>query len=308
MQKKSNTPAYQNRCVLRLILYHVCVNLPVMIFSYPAFRFMGLRSSLPLPHWYALTLLSWLKHLTYFSYLIASILHLTISACKYESTNVRVGEERLRYFNLLFLQDGCCISSSFLLCPWGFYILLGAQGTAYEMAIQTCSQRPPRVSDIASLHLTLHVATFSSLWQNKSLQVCHTLWFNFWICPPSWNFVPGIRHSCWSCSYWPSSVHLVAVDGVEGIGDSWSSQRLSLPMEPIKFPATVWRVSKLDHCFPFPLLKGTVFVYLKLNVLPCAQLLSWWIARTSMTTITVCYTPSQGTMPRHLFTWTGEDP
>ena len=104
LQKKSNTPAYQNRCVLRLILYHVCVNLPVMIFSYPAFRFMGLRSSLPLPHWYALTLLSWLKHLTYFSYLIASILHLTISACKYESTNVRVGEERPTYFNLLFCR------------------------------------------------------------------------------------------------------------------------------------------------------------------------------------------------------------
>ena len=51
LQKKSNTSAYQNRCVLRLILYHVCVNLPVMIFSYPAFKFMGLRSSLPLPHW-----------------------------------------------------------------------------------------------------------------------------------------------------------------------------------------------------------------------------------------------------------------
>jgi len=28
-------------------------------------------------------------------------------------------------------------------------------------------------------------------------------------------------------------------------------------------------------------------------------------ARTSMTTITVCSTPSQGTMPRLLFTWTG---
>ncbi|OEL25957.1 Methylsterol monooxygenase 2-1, partial [Dichanthelium oligosanthes] len=50
IQKKSNSSAYQNRCVLRLILYHVCVNLPVMIFSYPAFKFMGLRSSLPLPH------------------------------------------------------------------------------------------------------------------------------------------------------------------------------------------------------------------------------------------------------------------
>uniref|UniRef100_A0A0E0EC11 aldehyde oxygenase (deformylating) n=1 Tax=Oryza meridionalis TaxID=40149 RepID=A0A0E0EC11_9ORYZ len=51
IQKKSNTPSYQNRCVLRLILYHVCVNLPVMVLSYPAFKFMGLRSSLPLPHW-----------------------------------------------------------------------------------------------------------------------------------------------------------------------------------------------------------------------------------------------------------------
>jgi hypothetical protein len=30
------------------------VNLPVMIFSYPAFKFMGLRSSLPLPHWYGI--------------------------------------------------------------------------------------------------------------------------------------------------------------------------------------------------------------------------------------------------------------
>jgi len=65
---------------------------------------MGLRSSLPLPHWYALTPLSWLKHLMYFGYLIASILHLTFSACKYESTNVRVGEERPTYFNLLFCR------------------------------------------------------------------------------------------------------------------------------------------------------------------------------------------------------------
>lgn len=56
LQKKSNAPSYQNRCVLRLILYHICVNLPVMIFSYPAFKFMGLRSSLPLPHWYSYSL------------------------------------------------------------------------------------------------------------------------------------------------------------------------------------------------------------------------------------------------------------
>jgi hypothetical protein len=48
---------------------------------------------------------------------------------------------------LYFLQDGCCISSSFLLCTRGFYILLGAPGTAHQMAIQACPQCPPRVSN-----------------------------------------------------------------------------------------------------------------------------------------------------------------
>jgi len=80
-------------------------------------------------------------------------------------------------------------------------------------------------------------------YSNSVPQICYTLWVNFWIRPPCWDFVPGIRHSCWSCSYWPSFVDPVALGGVEGIGDSWSSQRLPLPMEPLKFPATVWRVS-----------------------------------------------------------------
>ncbi|GFZ13270.1 sterol 4-alpha-methyl-oxidase 2-1 [Actinidia rufa] len=51
MQTKNNTPAAQEKCITRLLLYHFCVNLPVMIFSYPVFRFMGMRSSLPLPSW-----------------------------------------------------------------------------------------------------------------------------------------------------------------------------------------------------------------------------------------------------------------
>ncbi|KAG6534458.1 hypothetical protein ZIOFF_008345 [Zingiber officinale] len=51
IQKKVNTPEVQWRCILRLVLYHVCVNLPLMLISYPTFRFMGLRSSLPLPPW-----------------------------------------------------------------------------------------------------------------------------------------------------------------------------------------------------------------------------------------------------------------
>ncbi|CAD5166590.1 unnamed protein product [Musa acuminata subsp. burmannicoides] len=51
IQKKSNTAEAQEKCIVRLILYHVCVNLPVMLVSYPIFRWMGLRSSQPLPHW-----------------------------------------------------------------------------------------------------------------------------------------------------------------------------------------------------------------------------------------------------------------
>jgi hypothetical protein len=121
MQAKSNTPAYQNRCVLRLILYHVCVNLPLVLFTYPAFKFMGLRSSLPLPHWY--------------------------QALHFLSPNYYVVCTSLGCLTcyLYFLQDGCCVSSPFLLRARGFRVLLGAPGTAHQMALQACPLRPPRV-------------------------------------------------------------------------------------------------------------------------------------------------------------------
>lgn len=51
IQTKNNTPAAQEKCITRLLLYHFGVNLPVMILSYPVFRHMGMRSSLPLPSW-----------------------------------------------------------------------------------------------------------------------------------------------------------------------------------------------------------------------------------------------------------------
>ncbi|THG13620.1 hypothetical protein TEA_024056 [Camellia sinensis var. sinensis] len=51
IQPKNNSPEAQEKCITRLLLYHFCVNLPVMIVSYPVFRFMGMRSSLPLPSW-----------------------------------------------------------------------------------------------------------------------------------------------------------------------------------------------------------------------------------------------------------------
>ncbi|CAA7406359.1 unnamed protein product [Spirodela intermedia] len=51
IQGKNNTMDAQEKCVLRLILYHFCVNFPVMIVSYPIFRSMGMRITLPLPPW-----------------------------------------------------------------------------------------------------------------------------------------------------------------------------------------------------------------------------------------------------------------
>ncbi|KAL9328088.1 hypothetical protein ACSQ67_003091 [Phaseolus vulgaris] len=51
IQAKNNSPAAQEKCIVRLLLYHFGVNLPVMIFSYPVFTYMGMRSSLPLPSW-----------------------------------------------------------------------------------------------------------------------------------------------------------------------------------------------------------------------------------------------------------------
>ncbi|KAJ6948151.1 hypothetical protein NC651_002495 [Populus alba x Populus x berolinensis] len=52
IQTKNNTPAAQEKCIVRLLLYHFGVNLPVMLASYPVFRHMGMQSSLPFPSWY----------------------------------------------------------------------------------------------------------------------------------------------------------------------------------------------------------------------------------------------------------------
>ncbi|KAG2670074.1 hypothetical protein I3760_14G066900 [Carya illinoinensis] len=51
MKTKNNSPAAQEKCITRLLLYHFGVNLPVMVISYPVFKYMGMQSSLPLPSW-----------------------------------------------------------------------------------------------------------------------------------------------------------------------------------------------------------------------------------------------------------------
>eukprot|EP00246_Nothoceros_aenigmaticus_P004633 TRINITY_DN16245_c0_g1_i1.p1 TRINITY_DN16245_c0_g1~~TRINITY_DN16245_c0_g1_i1.p1 ORF type:complete len:246 (-),score=35.19 TRINITY_DN16245_c0_g1_i1:285-1022(-) len=54
IQPRMNTPAAQEKCIVRLLLYHFGVNLPVMVASYPVFKYMGFRSSLPLPSWHTI--------------------------------------------------------------------------------------------------------------------------------------------------------------------------------------------------------------------------------------------------------------
>ncbi|XP_019070040.1 4-methylsterol oxidase isoform X1 [Solanum lycopersicum] len=51
IQKKTNTPEAQQKCITRLLIFHFCVNLPILIVTYPLFKFMGMRSTLPLPSW-----------------------------------------------------------------------------------------------------------------------------------------------------------------------------------------------------------------------------------------------------------------
>lgn len=51
IQGKMNTPQAQTKCIVRLLLYHACVNLPLMMLSYPVFTWMGMTSKLPLPSW-----------------------------------------------------------------------------------------------------------------------------------------------------------------------------------------------------------------------------------------------------------------
>jgi hypothetical protein len=62
LQKKVNTPAAQQKCLKKLMFYHFCVNLPVMMLSYPVFKYMGFTTELPLPSWYALFALEALRH------------------------------------------------------------------------------------------------------------------------------------------------------------------------------------------------------------------------------------------------------
>ncbi|KAJ0260075.1 Methylsterol monooxygenase 2-1 [Hirschfeldia incana] len=51
IQTKNNSPEAQGKCIAWLLFYHSCVNFPLMMFSYRVFKFMGMRSSFPLPSW-----------------------------------------------------------------------------------------------------------------------------------------------------------------------------------------------------------------------------------------------------------------
>ncbi|XP_020397710.1 C-4 methylsterol oxidase isoform X4 [Zea mays] len=192
IQKRSNTSAYQNRCVLRLILYHVSVNLPVMILSYPAFKFMGLRSSLPLPHW-------------------------TV-----------VVSQVLFYF---VLED--------FIFYWG--------------------------------HRALHTK-----WLYKHVHSVH----HDLLCRYATPF--GLT------SEYAHPAEILFLGFATVVGPALTGPHL--------FTLWLWMVLRVLETVEAH--SGYHFPWSPSNFLPL-------YARTSMTTITECCTQSQGTMPRHLFTWTG---
>lgn len=144
LQPKNNTVAAQEKCIIRLVLYHLGVNLPVMVFSYPVFRYMGMQSSLPLPSWYLQVL-----------YCLWDVIWCILSfskKCKMVMTWLRHSYPPsyviIECSLILILQDSSDVSDYFLLCPWGFYILLGTPNFAYKVAVQACSQCSSWVSEM----------------------------------------------------------------------------------------------------------------------------------------------------------------
>eukprot|EP01027_Heterolobosea_sp_BB2_P005123 GEZU01007872.1.p1 GENE.GEZU01007872.1~~GEZU01007872.1.p1 ORF type:complete len:316 (-),score=97.42 GEZU01007872.1:336-1232(-) len=48
---KPATSMMQWNCLKQLFFSHVVIQLPMMIFAYPGFEFLGMKHTLPLPHW-----------------------------------------------------------------------------------------------------------------------------------------------------------------------------------------------------------------------------------------------------------------
>ncbi|XVE71502.1 hypothetical protein DITRI_Ditri10aG0156000 [Diplodiscus trichospermus] len=51
IQTKNNSPTTHEKCITTLLLYHFSFSLPLLIVSYPVFKFVGMKSSLPFPSW-----------------------------------------------------------------------------------------------------------------------------------------------------------------------------------------------------------------------------------------------------------------
>lgn len=81
------------------------------------------------------------------------------------------------------------------------------------------------------------------------LQVCYSIWTDFWICSPCWNPVSRLRHDNWSCNYWTSFDNTLVMDDAASSRDSWGTLWLSFSMEPLKFLAFIWRVSNIFFLF-----------------------------------------------------------
>lgn len=204
-------------------------------------------------------------------------------------------------FLVRMLQEDSVDAGYILLHPWGLCILLGPQGSTYKMAVQACSQCPPRVrKNFSQFPLALSLEKYVNVF--ISTQIRHALRTDFRICTPRWDTVSWFCNHYWPCHYWASSDDFMVMDGSQSAGDSWGSLWLPFPMEPFKLSANIWGVSAISSldslciilsCSSIDLFAwNTSFMYLS--------------ALIFMITTTACCIPSLETMHQPLCTWIGE--
>lgn len=139
------------------------------------------------------------------------------------------------------------------------------------------------------------------------LQVCYSIWVDFWICSPCWDTFSWFCYHIWSCYYWASFVYFVVMDVITSLGDSRGTLWLPFSLEPVKFVSVLWRVSwyalsrwsciwKHLYVYTNPLLSN-FFYY----IFCCITTVLIF-----MITITVCFTPSLATTLRLSYIWIGE--
>lgn len=113
------------------------------------------------------------------------------------------------------ILESSCIPAGLLFHSGGFCFLLGPQDFTYKMAVQACSQ--------------------CSSW------IRNTIWFDIWVCTSCWDLVPWFCYNYWTCHYWASPIHAMAVDEFASVGNSRGTLWLWFSLELFKTIPRVWR-------------------------------------------------------------------